>query len=251
MNYKEKEKLERQYRIWKMFLYVFGTVCFIVFLYLCRFIGFAVHRYRQNKMIKSAVVQIAQLTSNIRVFYAVHSDEPIPSIQKMVEVGALPMSLFSDNTITNPFGGQIIIEQAQSLRDKKGRLISPTFKIAYQGLSQEACVRMLTIDWGGKKQGLVAVAAGHKQPDGSDTALTDIDDDFIRRQTVEKTDKDGKKRLIQAAVHYKLNVARPNDNFQPTPFSEEAAYIACDCEAYDNCSVALNYTLLDSIKRAF
>ena len=242
MNYKEKELYEKRYRVWKIFLWITGTLCFVLFLYFCRFIGFAVHRYRLNTRLREATVQIAQLTSNIRVFYSVHRNEPIPSIQKMVEVGALPISLFENNIIANPFGGQIVIQQAKPWKDKN-QPETPTFKIAYQGLSHEACVRLAVINWGNTKQGLVAVAAGVINADGTDTALRDIDEDFSSQESVIKIGKNGKKRTVRTAVHYKTNVAKPDSNFSPAPFSEDAAHVACSCEQYHNCSFALNYTL--------
>lgn len=241
MNYKEKELYEKQYRIWKIFLWVTGTICVVLFLYLCRFIGFAVHRYRLNTMLREATIQIAQLTSNIRVFYSVHNNEPIPSIQKMIEVGALPPSLFANNIIANPFGGQVIIQQGNPFQSKKNKI--PTFKISYQGLSHEECVRLAVIDWGGSEQGLIAMAAGIANADGVDTALQDIDEDFSSQESVIKIGKNGKKQSIRAAVHYKLNVAKPDSSFLPTPFSEDAAHVACECEQYTNCSFALKYTL--------
>ena len=248
MNRKEKEEYERKYRIWKMFLWIAGTFCIVLFLYFCRFVAFAAHVYQQNKKLQSSVVQIAQLTENIRVFYTVHGNEPIPSIQKMVEVGAIPKTLFKDDTITNPFGGPIVIKQAKTLTDKIGKIISPTFKISYQKLSHESCVSLATLNWGGKEQGLVAVAGGHIASDGTDTALSDIDGDFSTIKTAATTDNDGEKITVSAAVHYKNNVAKPGDGFMPTPFSEDAAHVACSCEEYDNCTFALNYTLFTVLR---
>ena len=215
----------------------------MLFFYICRFVRFAAHRYQLNNTVREAVTQMAQLTSNIRVFYSVHYTDPIPSIQKMVEMGALPISLFKDQIIANPFGGQIVIEQSKPFRYKKNNTLMATFKISYQGLSHEACVRLATINWGGSEQGLVAMAAGIVKSDGTDTALKDIDDNFSTQQTFEKKNTEGKKRTIHAAVHYKMNVAKPENNFSPVPFSEEAAHVACECEQYENCSFALNYTL--------
>lgn len=243
MNLKQKAEEERKERIWKMILYVFGTICLIIFFFVCRFIGFAVHRFLLVRHVQSSVWQIAQLTSNIRVFYTVHQDEPIPSIQKMVEVGAVPLSIFDKGKIINPFGGQIVIEQAHSVTDKNGRIVTPAFKISYQDLTHEECVRLAVIDWGDKKQGLVAVAAGYKNEAGIDTALRDIDDSPQTKDTAEIENDYGQKVVIKTATRYKINVAKPGNTFSPTPFSEDAAYTACNCDKYSNCTFAIEYTL--------
>lgn len=243
MNYTQKELYERQYRIWKMFLWIAGTIALVLFLKLCQFIGFAVQRYHLNKTVRESVAQMAQIIFNIRVFYSIHNTTPISSAQKMVEIGAIPTSLFKNQVIANPFGGKIVIEQAKPFHNKEDNVLLPTFKISYQGLSHEACIKLATIDWNQNKQGLVAMAVGKVNEYGIDTALRDVDDSLATQNIVEITGDDGKKHSVRSAVIYKMNVAKPQSSLSPIPFSETAASVACECRQYANCSFALNYTL--------
>ena len=121
--------------------------------------------------------QISNLVDNIRTHYMVYDDETETSVERLIEVDAIPRSIISDdNTLVNPYGGNIIIAPSDNLRNIKKNLESTTFKMSYQGLPKDVCVNLAMMDWGDKVKGLLAVAIGnYDEETGIDAALTDID----------------------------------------------------------------------------
>jgi hypothetical protein len=188
--------------------------------------------------------QISNLVENIRTHYMVYDDETETSVERLIEVDAIPQSIISeDNTLVNPYGGSIIIAPSDRLRNVKENIESTTFKMSYQGLPKDVCVNLAMMDWGDKVKGLLAVAIGsYDEKTGVDEALNDID----RKETDVKfssfTDDKGRKRSIRQRRHYSMNVSKPDDHFLPTPFSRGNAKSGCKCKD-NNCTFALRYTV--------
>lgn len=189
--------------------------------------------------------QISNLVENIRTHYMVYDDETETSVQRLIEVDAIPRSIISaDNrSLVNPYGGEIIIAPSEKLRNIRDNLESSTFKMSYQGLPKDVCVSLAMMDWGDKVKGLLAVAIGiYDEETGIDIALEDVDKRDTDVKFTSFIDEKGRARSIRQRRHYSMNVTKPDDHFLPTPFSKGNASSGCKCEE-NNCTFALRYTV--------
>ena len=138
-------------------LILYGTVIYFVF-------SFLKVNYESLKFLTKlnyTTHQISNLVENIRTHYMVYDDETETSVERLIEVDAIPQSIISeDNKLVNPYGGSIIIAPSDKLRNVKENLESTTFKMSYQGLPKDVCVNLAMMDWGDKVKGLLAVAIG-------------------------------------------------------------------------------------------
>lgn len=189
--------------------------------------------------------QISNLVENIRTHYMVYDDETEASVQRLIEVDAIPRSIIAADkkSLVNPYGGEIVIAPSDKLHNFKDNLESSTFKMSYQGLPKDVCVNLAMMDWGDKVKGLLAVAIGsYDESTGEDLALQDIDKRDTDVKFTSFIDEKGRARSIRQRRHYSMNVTKPADHFLPTPFSRGNAKSGCKCED-DNCTFALRYTI--------
>ena len=190
--------------------------------------------------------QISSLVDNIRTHYMVFSDEGDVSLERLIEVDAIPATLLSEDkkSLVNNYGGKIIIEPSQKLLNIKDNLKSATFKMSYQGLPKQVCVDLAMMDWGDEEKGLLAVAIGGVDlKTNIDTALEGIDKDEQKPAYKTFTDNKNQSRSIRQRNHYNMTVAKPNNPFMPTPFSRGSATSGCECGDKDTCTFALRYTI--------
>ncbi len=198
-------------------------------------------------------LEMSQLIDNIRNIYTIHSEDPAHTQEELINMGAIPETLVhgkGDNKyLVNPFGGRIVIMPSDPIWNKKSKLSSPTFKMSYQGLPRRACIDLAMLDWGDNLKGLIAVALGNvDRRTGEDTALIDIDETPEKAQKRELEQKRQSKnpkdfyRYMRPRSRYKMNVAKPNDSFMPTPFPKGVAESNCFCGRND-CSFALHYAV--------
>lgn len=216
--------------------------------YLFKFLNKSYGNLDHLNKLNETTLQISQLVDSIRQVYTIHQDEQIASMDKLIEIGAIPASLIVNEggkrKIVNPYGGNIVIESSDPLVNEQENLASPTFKMSYQGLPKDACSSLAIMDWGNNLKGLIAVAIGSvNRQTGEDEALRDIDKKKETEETIEIKNSQGKKRFIKRPARQKMNVAKPNDEFMPTPFSEHVAKMGCSCGGSNNCSFALHYTI--------
>jgi len=189
--------------------------------------------------------QISQLVDNVRNTYKIRNLKEISTMDSLIDAGAIPEVLINEfGSIKNPFGGNIVIETSEPLENIKEAVKSPTFKMSYQGLSHRACVALARMNWGDKLKGLIAVAIGQTDPDtGVDNALADVDSKPKKVQEITFIDSRGRTRVYRPRQELKMNIAKPNDDFMPTPFTEDGADAGCTCNSNRNCSFALRYTV--------
>lgn len=189
--------------------------------------------------------QISQLVDNVRNTYKIRDLKEISTMDSLIDAGAIPVVLIDEfGNVKNPFGGNIVIETSEPLENVKEAVTSPTFKMSYQGLSHRACVALARMDWGDKLKGLIAVAIGQIDPDTDiDNALTDVDAKPKKVEEITFTDSRGRRRVYRPRQELKMNIAKPNDDFMPTPFTEDGADAGCTCSTNRNCSFALRYTV--------
>ena len=207
------------------------------------------------KNLNQTTLEISQLVDNIRNTYLIEQDISAKDMQQLIKIGAITQKLVrtfnGQKYLRNPFGGKIIIETSDPIWNKEGTLSSPTFKMSYQGLPRRACIDLATMDWGDNIKGLLAVAIGSVDAQtGEDNALHDID------MTPEKEEKEKKAAnpaknnefaldMLRPRMSYRMNVAKPNDQFIPTPFSKGNAEMGCFCGQND-CSFALHYAVFST-----
>ena len=192
--------------------------------------------------VEISVNQISQLVDNVRQMYAIYPGENSFDAKRLMEVGAIPSKMVQNGQIINNFGGLVIIGPSHSLKNIKEAVESPTFKIGYQGLTKEVCMTLATMDWGDKVKGLLGMSIGSVDYKGNDSAFSDIDKQIEKPKPIEYKDKYGRTRYRRPRLRFRTNVARPDDEFLPTPFTLSQAELGCNC-LEKNCSFALHYTV--------
>lgn len=112
----------------------------------------AMSKYRTNKTIE----QITQIVSGVRTFYDGQRNYAGLDGSVLRKAKILPESAFESSTsndATNPFGGLIEISFAGKnvFDDKKA------FVMHLGNIPEDACIEILTQDWGGASSGLIAI----------------------------------------------------------------------------------------------
>lgn len=202
--------------------------------------------------LNETTTQMSQIIDSIRQVQTIYDDEEVITTDRLIQLGVIPESILQSHgdgrKIINPFGGEVLIQSSKPLRSKDWLVESPTFKLSYQGLSHRACVALATMDWGDTIKGLMAIAVGDYNPyEKVDTAFRDIDfdaeDERKAEEEQQRKDKKGFRRNWRPRMRYIMNVAKPGDENMPTPFSKEAADVACSCYNRDTCSFAVLYSV--------
>lgn len=241
----KRRKKERQEKI-KRILEIIFLVCLFVggaIHYLNKWTKQSINKLDQDTTLNATTQQVSQIIDNVRMSYAIYRDEKEISMERLIELGAVPESIVYGKHAYNLYGGDIVIEPSRPLENIKEAVESPTFKMSYRGLPHQACVEMALLDWGDKLKGLLAIAIG--EYDGEhDTALEEIDKIYKKPEPIVFIDPRGRKRTILPRQHYVLNVAKPGDDFMPAPFSLEYAEGGCSCARHESdCSFAWRYTI--------
>lgn len=240
-----RRKEERQEKI-KRILEILFLVCFFVggaIHYLNKWTKKSIKKLDQDTTLDATTQQVSQIIDNVRMAYAIYNEEKEISMERLIELGAVPESIVYGKQAYNLYGGDIVIEPSRPLENVKEAVESPTFKMSYRGLPHQVCVEMAIMDWGDKLKGLLAIAIG-KYDGEHDTALEEIDKIYKKPEPIVFIDKRGRRRTFQPRPHYVLNVAKPGDDFVPAPFSLEYAEGGCDCARHESdCSFAWRYTI--------
>ncbi len=219
----------------RIFLITFGCIFLLLF---SRLTIWAVNRYTFNRDLNRTVNQISQLIDNVRTTYAVNTATKTDIMRLMAQSNTMPNFLVQDGKLVNIYGGGIAVSSSTPII--RGEETFPTFKIAYQGLKKDVCMALSYLDWGGKESGLISVALGYVDENGVDTALRDIEE-ITEDEIVEVAIPGGQKKLVKLPQPIRMNVAKPNDEMNPTPFTPELAADGCNCGTQRSCSFALRY----------
>ena len=125
----------------------------------------AMNKYKINK----TTDQVSMLVANIRTIFSSQGDYEGLTNTQAKKFGVVPNDMYtnaSNSTITNAFNGAVKIAAAGG----RGSGDNEAFTITYDGLTQEACVTIVTGDWGsGQASGLIGIAA--KNAAGADSLL--------------------------------------------------------------------------------
>ena len=215
-------------------------LCCAVLIYGSKLLYSAYVHVRDQSRLNETTAQISQLVDNIRQAYAIQGEKLLIDQHHLMQNGVVPPSMVAaKGYLQNPFGGKVVIRPSVPVKNSG----KTAFKFSYQGLPHNICVDLAQMDWGTVEHGLLAVALGVADDAGNDKALVDIDGIPTKSKPRRIRDALGRWRLVQPRPQYLLNVARPNDNFQPTPFTEDDAIAGCACGGKNRCSFALRYAL--------
>ncbi len=127
----------------------------------------AMNKYKINK----TTDQVSMLVANIRTLFSSQNDYSGLNLDNAIKFGVVPNDMITTDettkktTLSNAFGGEVTIKTS---RARAGGGIYDAFVVTYTNLTDEACVSMLTGDWGsGQGSGLIAVAGGANATEAS------------------------------------------------------------------------------------
>ena len=137
----------------------------------------AMNKYKINKTND----QLSMLIANIRTLFSSQSDYGGLNNGTAIQYGVVPNDMYtsasggtyaSNYTITNPFAGDVKIAVSAS----DAGHTSHAFTVTYENIPQEACVNIMTSDWGsGQGSGLIAIAvAGAESGDPTEPPLGNV-----------------------------------------------------------------------------
>ena len=140
----------------------------------------AMNKYKINK----TTDQVSMLVANIRTLFSTQGTYTGLGNGQAVKFGIVPNDMYNaaslaDNTyasktdfkLSNAFGGQVYIKPSDLSAAGDGA----AFTIEYTNLSTEACVTIVTGDWGsGQGSGLVGITAGAGSDSYSDSPFNNL-----------------------------------------------------------------------------
>ena len=117
----------------------------------------AMSKYRVNKTID----QVSHIAANTRILFSSQKDYSKISANVIVTAKLFPQEMVgtctannASCTFTNPFSGAVTMAAAGRFDGDSNK----AFMLTYEGIPQEACIDLATIDWGtGSGGGLVAM----------------------------------------------------------------------------------------------
>ena len=120
----------------------------------------AMEKFKINK----TADQISQIVTNIRTLYAQQTTYDGLNTANAIKMGVTPDELGTGTTLTHAFGDSIDIVSNDGINSDK------YFSIYLHNLPVEACINLVTMDWGNSSSsGLVAIAIGSWADYGSAT----------------------------------------------------------------------------------
>ena len=114
----------------------------------------AMTKYRINK----TADQVSQLAQGIRTLYASQKNYSSLNDEVIKKAHLAPEEMYEatgSNNLVNPFGGNVVVLSAVKMAGNDFK----AFVIDFWDLPQEACIELLTMDWGsGSGSGLISIA---------------------------------------------------------------------------------------------
>ena len=175
----------------------------------------AMNKFKTNKVADN----VSMLVANIKTLYAQQNTYNGLENKTAISMGVVPDELGTNatsGTLTNAFSGPVYIAASDSTAGDDDK----AFTIVFTKLSREACISLVTNDWGsGYSSGLIAIEAT-----GADMS-THGDLDAVKIGDAGTANKS----------------ATPGGKTQPVPMAVTAAATACDCKSGNTCSIAWKY----------
>ena len=173
----------------------------------------AMNKYKINKTND----QVSMLVANIRTLFSSQNDYEGLDNAQAIKFGVVPNDMYksnatgaSANKITNAFGGEVTIGTSPT---DAGHATS-AFTVEYKNIPEEACVNIMTADWGsGQGSGLIAIAV--TSGTGSNVAGADLSTVYVGNA--------GK----AAAQNSTEVIATPGGTTQSAPLTVSQAVDAC------------------------
>ena len=121
----------------------------------------AMNKYKINK----TTDQVSMLVANLRTLFSTQGNYDGLDNAAAVNFGVVPEDMVTKSgtstTLKNAFNGAVTITEAAARSSGEASGVGEAFNIEYAGLSDEACVTVVTGDWGsGQASGLIGIAAG-------------------------------------------------------------------------------------------
>ena len=183
----------------------------------------AMNKYKINK----TTDQVSMLVANIRTIFSSQGNYKDLDNDDAINFGVVPNDMIETSgqtkSLHNAFGGDVTIESANARATAANANDEEAFTITYDGLTKEACITIVTGDWGsGQASGLIGIAA--KGAAGADSLLA----------SALTTSTDG--GVVANTGVY----AVPGGSTYKTPMSVSNAVTACSAPGSTN-SVAWKY----------
>ena len=112
--------------------------------------------------LSKAMDQISTIVANVRTLYSSQPSYSDLTTEVAIRIGAIPTEMLNGQSATtataiyNAYNGPVYVENAALFTQSY-----QTFVIGFGGLGKEACVALLTADWGRESgSGFVAAGAG-------------------------------------------------------------------------------------------
>ena len=184
----------------------------------------AMNKYKINK----TTDQVSMLVANIRTLFSSQGNYEGLNNASAIRFGVVPEDMYtgtpganaSTYEIKNAFNGAVTIATDNA---REGITGNDAFVIAYNGLSSEACVTILTGDWGsGQGSGLIGIAGGVGEVSsgtGDEVSTSEPVYTGVKGVYVDKG--------ASTAPSGTLVVASPGSTTSPTPVSVTDAVNAC------------------------
>ena len=173
----------------------------------------AMNKYKINKTND----QVSMLVANIRTLFSSQNNYAGLTNGSAIKFGVVPNDMYttaandtySNNyAIKNAFAGSVFIKSS----DADDAHADTAFVVEYTNIPEEACVNILTADWGsGQGSGLIAV--GRADTADSETAAGALLDEVYVGDPTSKATAG--------------SVGVPGSTTQPTPFTVSQAVDAC------------------------
>ena len=121
--------------------------------------------------LSKAMDQVSTVVTNIRTLYSSQPNYTSLQISMAIQMGAIPTEMLNGQSPTtasvayNAFNGTVEVWQ--------GNNNMQNFRVIFNGLGKEACVAMMTADWGsGSGSGLVSIGTTNGNEGGTTSSGT-------------------------------------------------------------------------------
>ena len=170
---------------------------------------------------------MATIVTNIKTLYAQQKNYNGLITASAVSMGIIPDELGTDyRYLTNPFNGNVDIFSSDSTVSMDNK----AFMIFYDNLPKEACVDLVTNNWGDLSSGLIAVVAVGES--SGSYRYVNLDNQYIG------CSGDASSGMV---FGIKGLIACPGGSDVSVPLSPSYASQACQCDKGNTCSVGWKY----------
>lgn len=112
--------------------------------------------------------QVSMMVANIRTLYSGQRNYSGLATANALDMGVVPAEMegaaVGNNTLVNAFQGAVTIGTVNY-----NQQTASAFRVSYENMGQEACVQLITSDWGsGASSGFIGIQVSNAAPAGQD-----------------------------------------------------------------------------------